>query len=121
MERSPIQAEDDPSLRADFIAQEGLDEYLQRAYPELSTPEGLLASATNVVNRLHTDDTPEQIAAEMMERVTIEWAATLHPGTTFNEFLYLRGVIEIGVRAALIRQWNQQHEGTRKKVPEITA
>ncbi|AHB42589.1 hypothetical protein RAAC3_TM7C00001G0749 [Candidatus Saccharibacteria bacterium RAAC3_TM7_1] len=57
----------------------------------------------------------------MMERVAIEWAAALHSGTTFNEFLYLRGVIETGVRAALIRQWNQQHEGTHKKVPEITA
>lgn len=118
MERAQEHRETDPTLRADYINQVSLDEFLLSKYPEVSDVEECMALAKQLAD-LMPGNTPEQVAASMLETVGIEWAKTLYPDTTLNEILYLQGHTDINDRAAQVSSWNVEHAGTGKEVPEI--
>lgn len=118
MERTSEHRKLDETLRTDYINQVSLDEFLLSKYPEVSDVKERLALATQLAEVM-PGNTPEQIAESMLETVSVEWAKTLYPDTTLNEILYLQGKTDIVERAARVSQWNQEHEGSGKEVPEI--
>lgn len=119
MERHPQHQELDPTLRTDYINQVSFDEHLLSVRPELLDPERTQLIATRITQIHPTGETPAEVAQIMRDIAAIDYSKTLYPDTTLNEVLYLHGHTDIAERAALISQWNIEHAGTDKVVPEI--
>lgn len=119
MERTTEHQKLDISLRLEFINQVSLDEFISSNYPEIEDLNERLKLAASVSAADPSMGTMEEIEEIILERVVTHWAQTLLQGTTLNEILYLRGHTDFSKRATLVKQWNQEHQGTGKEVPEI--